>query len=170
MSQATGTLGEQMTQSGIAVGTLAYMSPEQVAGNHLRDRRAVLADWYRVLRPGGRCLYTDPIVVTGYLSNAEIATRSSIGFFLFTPQGVNEALVRSAGFRLVLTADVTESVSRTSRRWYDARAKRREALCELEGEAKFEELQRFLAMVHLLASERRLSRFAYMAEKPERAV
>jgi ubiquinone/menaquinone biosynthesis C-methylase UbiE len=127
--------------------------------NHLRDRRAVLAEWYRVLRSGGRCLYTDPIVVTGCLSNAEIETRSSIGFFLFTPQGTNEALIRAAGFRLVLTADVTESVSRASRRWYDARAKRREALCELEGEPKFEELQRFLATVHTLASERRLSRF-----------
>lgn len=138
--------------------------------NHLPDRRRVLADWYRVLRPGGRCLYTDPIVVTGSLSNAEIETRSSIGFFLFTPPGVNEVCVRAAGFRLVLTADVTESVSWTSRGWHDARARRHEALCELEGETKFEELQRFLATVHTLASERRLSRFAYMGEKPERAV
>lgn len=131
--------------------------------NHLRDRQAVLADWYRILRPRGRFLYTDPIVVTGCLSNAEIETRSSIGFFLFTP-------LRSTGFRLVLVADVTEGVSRISRRWHDARAKRREALCELEGGEKFEELQRFLATVHTLASERRLSRFAFMGEKPERVV
>lgn len=81
---------------------------------HLRDRRCVLADWYRVLRSGGRCLYTDPIVVTRCLSNAEIETRSSIGFCLFTPEGVNESLVRAAGFGLMLVADVTDSVSRTS--------------------------------------------------------
>jgi hypothetical protein len=136
----------------------------------LRDRHRVFADWYRLLRPGGRCLYTDPIVVTGVLSNAEIAARSSIGFFVFTPLGVNEALLRAAGFRVVLTADVTESVHATSARWQDARARRRAELCELEGETGFEELQRFLATVSVLAGERRLSRFAFLAEKGERSV
>lgn len=138
--------------------------------NHLRDRTRVLADWHRVLRPGGRCLYTDPIVVTGCLSNAEIEARSSIGFFLFTPKGFNEAFICAAGFRMVLTADVTASVSRTSQRWHEARSKRRGPLCELEGETKFEELQHFLTTVHTLASEGRLSRFAFMGEKTARAV
>lgn len=137
--------------------------------NHLRDRTRVLADWHRVLRPGSRCLYTDPIVVTGCLSNAEIEARSSIGFFLFTPKGFNEAFIRAAGFRLVLTADVTPSVSRTAQRWHEARSRRTEALCELEGETKFEELQRFLTTVHTLAGEGRLSRFAFMGEKTRRA-
>jgi SAM-dependent methyltransferase len=133
--------------------------------NHFRDRRHVLGDWHRVLRPGGRCLYTDPVVVTGLLSNAEIAARSSIGFFLFTPVGVNEQLIREAGFRLRLTADVTEGAATTSRRWHDARARRRAALSALEGETKFEELQAFLATVQTLAGQRRLSRLAFMGEK-----
>jgi SAM-dependent methyltransferase len=133
--------------------------------NHFRDRRHVLDDWYRVLRAGGRCLYTDPIVVTGQLSNAEIAARSSIGFFLFTPVGVNERLIAEAGFRLRFTADATEGVAVASRRWHDARDRRRRELCQLEGEVKFEELQQFLATVHRLAHERRLSRFAFMGQK-----
>jgi ubiquinone/menaquinone biosynthesis C-methylase UbiE len=137
--------------------------------NHFRDRQNVLTDWHRLLRPGGRCLYTDPIVVTGQLSNAEIALRSSIGFFLFTPLGTNEQLLRAAGFRVRFTADATEAVADTSRRWHEARAERRAPLTELEGEAKFEELQAFLAMVHTLAQERRLSRFVFLGEKGQPA-
>jgi hypothetical protein len=37
----------------------------------------------------------------------------------------------------------------------------------LEGETNFAGLQRFLASVHQLSAERRLSRFSYLATKPE---
>lgn len=72
--------------------------------------------------------------------------------------------------RLTLTADVKASVSRTSQCWHEARSEQREALCELEGEAEFEELQRFLTTVHTLASQGRLARFAFVGEKTGRAV
>ena len=66
--------------------------------NHLPGRSGVLRDWYRVLRPGAPALFTDPIVVTGQLTNEEMRVRSSIGFFLFTPLGHNEHLLAEAGF------------------------------------------------------------------------
>jgi cyclopropane fatty-acyl-phospholipid synthase-like methyltransferase len=139
------------------------------AVNHFDDRHRLLTEWHRVLGAGGRCLYTDAIVVTGQLSNAEIAARASIGFFLFTPVGDNERLLGAAGFRVRLAADVTQAVVTTSNQWREARARRRDALCAIEGEAKFEDVQRFLATAHALASERRLSRFAFLAEKVETA-
>jgi SAM-dependent methyltransferase len=137
--------------------------------NHLPDRLAVLRDWHRLLRPGRRALYTDPIVVTGQLSNEEIRVRSSIGFFLFTPVGENERLLEQAGFAVLQVEDVTDAVASVSTRWRDARAKRRERLIPLEGEDAFEALQRFLNSVHTLSSERRLSRFMYLAEKRPRS-
>ena len=36
-----------------------------------------------------------------------------------------------------------------------------------EGQANFDGLQHFLMCVHTLCAERRLSRFAYLAEKPK---
>lgn len=133
--------------------------------NHLPDRRRVLEDWHRLLRRGGRVLFTDPIVVTGQLSNAEIRERSAIGFFLFTPVGHNERLLEQTGFRLLDVEDVTEAVATVSRTWREARARRRDRLVPLEGEEAFEGVQRFLDVVHVLASERRLSRYMYLAER-----
>src|SRR5262249_3316234 len=132
---------------------------------HLPDRRRLLGEWRRALRPGGRLLYTDPVVVTGPVSNEELGTRSSTGYFEFCPAGVNEQLIGQAGFELVRTEDVTENEVEVSRRWHDARQQLAAELTRLEGEETFAGLQRFLATVHRLTSERRLSRFVYLGRK-----
>lgn len=135
------------------------------AVNHLPNRLEVLREWNRVLRPGRRALFTDPVVVTGPVTSDELALRSSIGVFLFAPPGVNERFIEQAGLRLVHREDVTDNAAAVSGRWRDARAAHREALLPLEGEERFAGLQRFFGTVHRLASERRLSRYLYVAER-----
>jgi len=133
--------------------------------NHIPGRADVLRDWHRVLRPGGRLLYTDPVVVTGPVTNEEIRVRSSIGFFLFLPLGYNERLLKDAGFAVLEARDVSDAAASISQKWRDARARRREALVRAEGDDDFDNLQRFLAAVHTLTSERRLSRYMFLASK-----
>jgi len=132
---------------------------------HISNRVEVLRDWHRVLRTGGRMLFTDAMVITGLVSNEELAARSSIGFYLFLPPGENERLIAMAGFTLLESRDVTAGAETIARRWHAAREQHQQELVAREGEASFAGLQRFLACVHHVSAERRLSRYCYLAEK-----
>ncbi len=134
---------------------------------HIANRLDVLRDWHRVVRSGGRILFTDALIVTGPISADEIATRSSIGLYIFVPPGENELLIANVGFALLSADDgVTAEAETIAGRWHDARDAHRGELTAREGEANFAGLQRFLACVRTVSAERRLSRFCYLAEKP----
>jgi ubiquinone/menaquinone biosynthesis C-methylase UbiE len=136
------------------------------AVNHLPDRPRVFADWARLIAPGGRLLFTDPITVTGPLGSDEIAIRASIAYFLFVPLGEDERLLREAGLRVIAVEDATENTATVAERWLAARTRRADSLREIEGDETFDGQQRFLEVTARLARERRLSRFVYLAEKP----
>jgi len=134
--------------------------------NHFPARGDSLEEWHRVLRPGGRAVFTDPVVITGPVTNEELAQRSSIGLFVFLPRGMNEELIVKAGFRIVSQTDATENAALVSRRWREARQRFRDDLLRIEGEERFEGVQKFLGAVHKLTSERRLSRITWVVERP----
>lgn len=137
--------------------------------NHVFARAPVFAEWLRVLRPGGRILYTDAVVVTGPLLREEILMRSpAMGEFVFTPAGADELLLRAAGFADVVVQDVTDTIVAVTGAWRRAREEVSDRLDEVEGAEANATFQQFLAAVHMLAAERRLSRFAYSARKPPR--
>jgi hypothetical protein len=99
------------------------------------------------------------------ISAEEIATRSSIGFYFYSPPGENERLLKEAKFSQVRTRDTTENAARISKKWHEARERRKEELIASEGAANFEGLQRFLSCTHTLTSEKRLLRYLYFASK-----
>jgi ubiquinone/menaquinone biosynthesis C-methylase UbiE len=132
--------------------------------NHVGDRQQLFREWARVLRPGGRAIFTDPVVVTGPVTSHELAARSAIGPFLFVPPGVNERLLAEAHLRLVRQIEATANATMIAGRWHRARARRRDDLVRFEGESRFEGLQQFLVAVQTLTAGRRLSRIAYLVE------
>jgi len=116
---------------------------------HVRDRAAALADWARCVKTGGRILYTDPAIVAGLVTSEELAILGSMGLFVFAPQGENEFLIESAGLRLLRADDATDTI----------------ALAAAKGRDRFDGRERVLEVVYRLASERRLARIAFLAEK-----
>jgi SAM-dependent methyltransferase len=135
--------------------------------NHLFERAAVLADWFRVLRPGGRLLFTNAVTLTGLARREELLARSSsMGDFVFTPDGLDARLVREAGFVELRVEDVSENAARVAAGWRAARERHREDLDRIEGAQPNAAMQELLRATALLAAERRVSRYAYLARRP----
>ena len=134
---------------------------------HLKDRYAAFRDWFRILRPGGYLLLTDAAVLTGTVSKQELDIRASQGEFSFVPPGINEKAIASAGFALQKSVDTTQPMADIALKLNAIRKARSQALQDEEGADWFAKRQRFLQTTAELAASGRLSRFLYIAQKPE---
>ena len=135
------------------------------AVNHFSDRPRVIAEWARLLNVGGRLLFTDPITLTGPLTNAEVAVRSSAGFYLFVPHGYDERVISQCGLQLLVTEDLTANMAKVAEARRAARASRTAALRDIEGDQAYDGQQEFLDVAARVAREGRLSRFVYVSKK-----
>jgi cyclopropane fatty-acyl-phospholipid synthase-like methyltransferase len=133
--------------------------------NHFSDRPRVLAEWARLLKVGGRLLFTDPITVTGPLTSAEVAARSSPGVYLFVPRGYDERVIAQCKLQLLVGEDATANMAKVAEARHAARASRSAALREIEGDQAYDGQQEFLEVAARVAREGRLSRFVYVSKK-----
>lgn len=132
---------------------------------HVRDRSLLFGEVARLLRAGGRFLFTDTAVVTGSLSNEEVRRRSVHGLTQFVPPGLNEMLLASAGFRLIEKENRTASAFESAAGRLGAMRAHR---AELEHSAAADDLARhldYLETVAELARREAVSRFMYLAER-----
>jgi hypothetical protein len=134
--------------------------------DRIYERAEALREWHRLLPAGGRVLFTNPATVTGLLRRKEVIVRSGgMGAFVFTPPGLDEGLIRDAGFADIRVRDVSENPARVASAWHAARERRAAELNQVEGAEQNASTQRFLASVATLARERRLTRYAYSARR-----
>jgi cyclopropane fatty-acyl-phospholipid synthase-like methyltransferase len=132
---------------------------------HVPRRQEVLSNTQRLLKSDGRFVFSDALVIGGLISHEELESRCPDGLYFFSPPGTNEQLIQESGLKLLEARDTTENSALLSKRWHDAREKRKDALIASEGEENFLGVQRFLQCVHTLTSERRLLRFLYTCSK-----
>jgi SAM-dependent methyltransferase len=134
--------------------------------NHIPEREKIFSSCYRVLKPGGKILFSDPVVISDLISFDELKVRSSIGYFVFPIPGVNDRLLETVGFEMERIEDGTENMAQVSIKWKQARERKKEALLKVGSPETYYGLQDFLTMVNMLANNRKLRRIIYLANKP----
>jgi SAM-dependent methyltransferase len=131
---------------------------------HLRDRSKLFHEVARLLRPGGRFLFTDAGVITGSVSNEEVHKRSVHGYTEFVTAGWNEGLLESAGLRVIETENRTMRVLGNASGRLAAMLAHREEFERVSSAADFESQQDYLETVVTLSRRGGVSRMMYLAE------
>ena len=85
------------------------------AMNHLPDRALVLREWRRVLRPGRRAVFTDPVVITGPVTYDELVAAQLDRRLRLRAAGSERAPRRRGRSRARATVGTSPRTRRSSR-------------------------------------------------------
>ena len=132
---------------------------------HVRDRRRLFHEVTRVLRSGGRFLFTDAGVLTGSISNEEVRNRSAHGHTQFVPAGWNEDLLERAGLQLIETENRTATVVNNAGGRLKALHAHREELEKMSSPAELESQRHYLETVLEVSRRGALSRLMYLSQR-----
>jgi len=141
----------------------AVMSVDAIS--HMTNHARVVREWARVLKPGGKLLFTNASVLTGEATHEELSMRGNFGLQVYVASDIDDRAIEAAGLQMIVKEDTTEQVATIAHRWHEARAKWEAGLRECEGSEVFDRLQEFLSVTSLLAREGRLRRHLYVARK-----
>lgn len=145
---------------------------ESIVYFNYAERLAILKEWNRVLKRNAKLIYTDPCIISGVISDQELATRAVFGGYCFSPVGVQENLFKECGFTLIKSEDITKNnCEAVSKRWWEARKRNKNALQELESMEEFACIHPFIEMCSQLYDStkgpRKLSQYAFCLIKSE---
>jgi SAM-dependent methyltransferase len=132
---------------------------------HVRDRLKLFHEVARVLRPGGKFLFTDAGVVTGSVSSEEVRKRSTHGYTQFVPPGWNESLLERAGLALLETENRTAGVTERARGRLRAIQAHRVELEHMLSASEFDSQVDYLGTVVEVTRRGALSRIMDLGEK-----
>ena len=133
---------------------------------HLPDRLRLFHEVARLLRPGGRFVFTDAAVLTGAVSSEDIRRRSVHGESFFVAPGWNDRLLAAAGLRVIETEDRTGRVLTNAGGRLAAMLAHRGELEQQSSPAEFDRYKSYLDTVIAMSRTGGLSRVMYLAEKP----
>jgi SAM-dependent methyltransferase len=132
---------------------------------HLRDCAGFFAEAARLLRPSGRFLLADAGIAAGTVSREEAQRRGLYGATTLVAPGYNDALLESAGFRLIDAVDRTASVVHNAGGRRAAIRAHRAELEEVWPPGEVEKQLSYLETVVALSERGALSRRLFVAER-----
>jgi SAM-dependent methyltransferase len=128
---------------------------------HLRTRCEFLKQVKRVLKPGGKFIFTDAGILTGTMTDAERERRTFFGYTDFVDQGFNERSIATAGLVIERVVDSTSVLIANASGRLRARRVLWKELSSLEGPETFRKQASYLETVVDLAQRGVLSRLTY---------